>query len=66
MNSKRTTTLIALRLPDDILAQLPAPSGYRTGKSGTGRAGVIVDLLRQALKEHSPENESSSPGCSSN
>ena len=66
VRDKRTTTLIALRLPDDILAQLPAPSGYRTGKSGTGRAGVIVDLLRQALKEHSPENESSSPGCSSN
>ena len=66
MNSKRTTTLIALRLPDDILAQLPAPSGYRTGKSGTGRAGVIVDLLRQALKEQRPESESSSPAFSSN
>ena len=66
MKEKHPTTMIALRLPHDIMEQLPEPSGYRTGKSGTGRAGVIVDLLRQALKEHSPENESSSPGCSSN
>lgn len=69
MNKKHkpSTTMITLRLPDDILARLPAPSGQRTGKAGTGRAGVIVGLLRWALQETQPDGgENSSPAFSSN
>ena len=67
MKEKHPTTMIALRLPHDIMEQLPEPSGYRTGKSGTGRAGVIIDLLRQALRANKPDGgENSSPAFSSN
>ena len=67
MTEKQPTTMIALRLPHDILNRLPEPSGYRTGKAGTGRAGVIVELLRRALQETQPDGgENSSPAFSSN
>lgn len=67
MQERQPTTLIALRLPNDILARLPEPSGGRTGKAGTGRAGVIIKLLYDALKDKQPEDgENSSPAFSSN
>jgi len=67
MRERQPTTLIALRLPNDILERLPEPSGYRTGKPGTGRGGVIVELLRRALQETQPDGgENSSPAFSSN
>jgi hypothetical protein len=67
MDERQPTTMIALRLPADILARLPEPSGQRTGKAGTGRAGAIVELLRRALQETQPDGgENSSPAFLSN
>lgn len=61
-----SSTLIALRIPNELLDRLPGPTGDRTGKAGTGRAGVIVNLLRKALEENRPESDDSSPACSYN
>lgn len=64
---KSGTTLVAVRIPNDVLEQLPAPIKEPTGKAGTGRAAVIVDLLRRALQETQPDGgENSSPAFSSN
>lgn len=64
---KSGTTLVAVRIPNDVLERLPAPIKEPTGKAGTGRAGVIVDLLRRALQETQPDGgENSSPAFSSN
>ena len=61
-----SSTLIALRIPTELLERLPGPTGERTGKLGTGRAGVIIDLLRRAMEENRPESDDSSPACSYN
>ena len=64
---KSGTTLVAVRIPNDVLERLPAPIQEPTGKAGTGRGGVIVDLLRRALQETQPDGgENSSPAFSSN
>jgi hypothetical protein len=48
---KQRTKKILLRVPHDVLEKLPPPSGNHSGKFGTGRAGVIIDLLRRGLAE---------------
>jgi hypothetical protein len=64
---KSGTTLVAVRIPNDVLERLPAPIQEPTGKAGTGRGGVIVDLLRRALQETQPDDgQNSSPAFSSN
>lgn len=55
MDERQPTTLISMRVPNDILAALPRASGYRTGKAGTGRNGVIVELLRWAINERNKQ-----------
>jgi hypothetical protein len=48
---KTKTKRILLRVPHDVLEQLPPPSGNHSGKLGTGRAGAIIALLRKGLAE---------------
>jgi hypothetical protein len=48
---KQRTKKILLRVPHDVLEQLPPPSGNHSGKFGTGRAGAIIALLRKGLAE---------------
>jgi len=48
---KTKTKRIMLRVPHDVLEQLPPPSGNHSGKFGTGRAGAIIALLRKGLAE---------------
>ena len=62
-----TSTLITLRIPNDLLERLPQPSAGSPGKAGVGRNGVIIQMLRKALDEKKPADDlNSSPAFSSN
>lgn len=67
LRNNSNSTLITLRVPNDLLHRLPQPLAGSPGKMGVGRNGAIIEMLRKVLDEKRPDDEeNSSPAFSSN
>lgn len=66
LRNNSNSTLITLRVPNDLFHRLPQPLAGSPGKMGVGRNGAIIEMLRKALDEKRPDDgENSSPAFSS-
>ncbi len=59
MTRNNSSTVVSLRIPNELMDKLPGAIKKRTGKTGTGRNAAIVEILRRAYENKQPESDSS-------